>query len=156
MSFNFKSIVIHPILFAIYPVLFLFSYNIHALPFKAIYLPILLIPLVVFSIWLVIRYFLKNGKKAGFVISLVIIISTFYGHIHNVGSNFEDELSNFIPSLLLGAFLILLGVGVYYFVRTKRNLEKPTMIVNVIAISMIALVLVNIGSLKESFKLSGT
>jgi len=153
-SFKLKSIVIHPILFAIYPVLFLFSYNIHALPFKAIYLPMLLIPLVVFLIWLAIRYVLKNGKKAGFVISLVIIVGTFYGHIYNVSSNFEDELSNFIPSLLLGVFLILVGVGIYYFVRTKRNLEKPTMIVNVIAISMIAIVLINIGTSKiESYSM---
>jgi len=77
VSFKLKSIIIHPILFAVYPVLFLYSYNIHALPLKAIYLPILIIPLVVFSIWLAIRYVLKNGKKAGFVMSLIIIVVTF-------------------------------------------------------------------------------
>ena len=147
-SFDLKSIVIHPILFAIYPVLFLYSYNIHALPLKTIYIPILVIPLFVFSIWLVVRYVLKNGKKAGLVVSLIIILITFYGHIFNVSSNSEDEVSKIIPILLLGVFFVLLGVGVYYFVRTKRNLEKPTMVVNVIAISMIAIVLVSIGSSK--------
>ncbi len=143
-----KALVIHPILFAIYPVLFLYSYNIYNLPLRGLFLPLLIVPLFALSLWLVLRFVLKSGMKAGFVVSLIIILITFYGHIFNLLTDSLVEKSELSQILLLGAFLVLLGVGVYFFVRTKRNLAKPTLVVNVIAISMIAIVLVNIGSSK--------
>jgi len=143
-----KAIVIHPILFAIYPVLFLYSFNIYNVPIRGLFLPLLVVPLFALALWLVLRFVLKSGMKAGLIVSLIIILVTFYGHIFNLITESLIEKSELSQILLLGVFLVLLGVGVYYFVRTKRNLEKPTLVVNVIAISMIAIVLVSIGSSK--------
>ena len=143
-----KAIVIHPILFAIYPMLFLYSYNIYNLPLRGLFLPLLVVPLFALALWLVLRFVLKSGMKAGLIVSLIIILVTFYGHIYNLITDSFIEGSELNKILLLGVFLVLLGVGAYYFARTKRNLERPTMVVNVIAISMIAIVLINIGSSK--------
>jgi len=149
LVYNIKeSSLIHPILFAIYPVLFLYSHNIYNVPLRGLFLPLLIVPLFALSLWLVLRFVLKSGMKAGFIVSIIIIMITFYGHVFNLITDSLVEKSELSQILLLGVFLILLGVGVYYFIRTKRNLEKPTMVVNVIAISMIAIVFVNIGSTK--------
>ncbi len=149
-----KSVVLHPILFAIYPVLFLYSFNIYNVPLRGLFLPLLVVPLFALALWLVLRFVLKSGIKAGFIVSLIIILVTFYGHIFNLITDSLVEKSEITQILLVGLFLVLLGVGAYYFARTKRNLEKPTMVVNVIAISMIAIVLVNIGTSKiESYSM---
>ena len=81
MVYNIKeSSLIHPILFAIYPVLFLYSHNIYNVPLRGLFLPLLIVPLFVLSLWLVLRFVLKSGMKAGFIVSIIIIMITFYGH----------------------------------------------------------------------------
>ena len=140
--------LIHPILFSIYPILFLYSYNIYNVPLRGLFLPLLIVPLFAAALWLVLRFVLKSGMKAGFIVSLIIILITFYGHIFNLITDSLVEKSEISQTILLGIFLLMFCVGVYFFVRTKRELGKPTMVINVIAISMIAIVLLNIGASK--------
>jgi len=142
---------LHPILFSIYPVLFLYSHNISILPIQGILIPLFVISLSAFSFWLVLGLVLKNGAKAGFIVSLIMFMFFFYNHIinfvtfsHNV-VGLGDIRSPIIQTFIV-IFLILLAVGIYYFVRTKRKLDKPTLIANAIAVVLIAMVLMNIGS----------
>jgi len=139
-----KSGLIHPFLFAIFPVVFLYSNNMDILPFEGFLLPLLFVLLLSVSLWIILRFILHNGKKAGFLVSLYIILIFFYGHISNLLYDFGNDFFEIISTYLIFLFFLVFIGGTYFFVRTKKKLDNATMITNVIALTIIALVLVNI------------
>jgi len=68
--------VIHPFLFAIYPILFLFASNIDIVSPEEIVLPILITLLVAVSLWISLSFILKNQYKTN---GLEIIEPIYYG-----------------------------------------------------------------------------
>jgi len=65
--------VIHPFLFAIYPILFLFAFNIDVVSPEEIVLPILITLLVAVSLWISLSFILKNQYKTNGLEILQII-----------------------------------------------------------------------------------
>jgi len=136
--------VIHPFLFAIYPILFLFAFNIDVVSPEEIVLPILITLLVAVSLWISLSFILKNQYKSGFIVSLGLILFFSYGHSYILFEEFSGEL---ISHIILGSiFLIIFIIGTYFFIRIKNKLNKVTTIVNVVAISLIAISFINIGT----------
>jgi len=136
--------VIHPFLFAIYPILFLFASNIDVVSPEEIVLPILITLLVAVSLWISLSFILKNQNKSGFIVSLGLILFFAYGHSYFLFEEFSGEL---ISHTILGSiFLIIFIIGTYFFIRIKNKLNKVTTIVNVVAISLIAISFINIGT----------
>jgi len=85
--------------------------------------------------------------KEGNSISLGVILFSFYGHVYGSldGEVFIDD-DNLVPhEYLLPIFLIFFIIGTFYFIKTKRKLDKATIIANTIAIALVAISLVNIG-----------
>jgi len=130
-----KQIVIHPFLFAIFPILSLFGYNISSVSFDQIVIPLSLSIFITFLIWIALGKVLKNKIKAGFITSLGLIMFFFYGHIYMLIDEFQKDV--FSHFFLLIPWLILIGLGSYYFIKTKRLLDKATFIVNIIAITLV-------------------
>ena len=138
-----KKIVIHPFLFAIFPIIFLFSQNLYVKP-EEIVLPLSMVIIVTIVIWIVLSFVLKSRIKSGFITSLGLIIFFSYGHIYILLNNLQKDV-DFSHILLLTPTLILFGLGVYYFIKTKRHLNNATKIVNVISIALIMISFVTIG-----------
>jgi len=136
-----RSSVLHPILFSIFPIIFLFSQNLHVEP-EEIVLPILITIIVTILIWIVLSFLLKSQIKSGFIVSLGLVIFFSYGHIYILLDSFQSDLSQYI---LLIPVLILFGLGSYYFIRTKNLLYNATKIVNGIAAALIVMSLVGAG-----------
>ncbi len=146
MSFKVKEFsLIHTILFAIFPVLFLYSINISPLPFQSFILPLLLIVSYAGLLWIILRAVLKNSYKAGFIVSTLFFIFLMFYHFVNVLSQNESNNFGFIPQYLAIIFLIIFSLSTYYFVKTKRKLDNATKITNGMAIALVLIVLVNIG-----------
>ena len=147
-----KSGLIHPFLFAIFPGLFFYSHNIEILSLQGLLIPLLVITLFAFSLWLALRFIFRNGRKAGLIVSLFMILFLLPGHILDlVLENFPSEdltkiLLGSALYLALAVTLVLLGLVVYYLIRTKRKLDNATLLANVIGISLIAIVFMNIGA----------
>ena len=140
-----KTSVIHPFLFAFFPVIFLVSYNIDLLLLQEIVLPSLTILTMAFVIWFVLGKKLKNWRKSGFIVSLGIVLFFSFGHLFNLtyGCKIGDFL--FCRTLVLWPiFLMLFVLGTIYFVKTKRKLDNATTITNVIAITLVVISSVNI------------
>jgi len=140
-----KSYIIHPFLFAIFPIVFTFTFNIHLLPFNDVIIPLVAILIFSFILWIVLRFFL-TGKKAGLIISLSLVLFFTYGHLYI----FLNDLSDGISELgrhryLLSLYAICFIVGITYFVKTKRKLDNATTIANGIAIALIVISIVNMG-----------
>ena len=136
----------HPFLFAIFPIVFTFAFNIHLLPFNDVIFPLVAILIFSFILWIVLRIFL-NGKKAGLIISLSLVLFFTYGHLYIFLNDLSDGISEIgRHRYLLSFYAICFIVGITYFVKTKRKLDNTTTIANTIAITLIVISIINIGT----------
>ena len=133
--------VVHPFLLSIFPITFLFFQNVGIDPEEMV-LPLLIVLIFTFVIWIVLGFVLKNKIKSGFIVSLGLVIFFSYGHIYIVLDAFRPNLSHFI---LIIPFIGLFGLGSYYFIKTKNPLDNATKIVNGVAVVFIILSLLGGG-----------
>ena len=143
MSINVSSSsIIHPILFALFPIVFIFSNNTSFLSITELFEPLILIIGITILIWVILKVTLKNTKKNSLVLSLGVVIFFFYGHFHNSLNELSGEyIRNFI---LIPVFLILFSILVIILFRINSDLKNITKIVNAIAITIVLMSSVNI------------
>jgi len=141
-----KSSVIHPLLFAFFPIISLFSNNVSELPPEDILLPSLILVTIALVAWYVLGMFSKNYFKTGLVISTFLFLFFSYGHFHFLLPgllNAFDEISHKIPLLFFLALFIIITI---FIIKSKRKFDNLTKIVNIVAIVIISFSLVNVTS----------
>jgi len=84
-----KPIVFHTILFAIFPVVFLYSNNLHRLVLDDIVLPLLLVIGATILLWFTLKKVLKSKEKSGLLTSLYLLLFFTFGHIWILIQGFE-------------------------------------------------------------------
>ena len=142
---NKKFSIVHPFLLSLFPVLFIYSQNVHELSVQEIILPILLILFAAVLLWILVRFIIKNNEKSSFIISLLLVLSFSYGHIYLLVDDFTLGNSDIgRHQYLLIPFAISFIVGTYYFVKTKRRLNNASIISSAITGTFIAIILINI------------
>jgi len=139
-----KILVIHPFLFAIFPVIFLFSVNVNSVFPEEIIIPLISVIAVTFLIWIALGFLLKSRIKSGFIVSIGLVLFFTYGHIYILLDEFQMD-SDFSHFVLIIPGLVLFALGSFFFIRTKKSLINPTKIVNVIAVSLVIISLLGIG-----------
>jgi len=99
-----KSIIFHPFLFAVYPILFLYSHNVREIRSIKEVLTLSAF-LIIFTLlfWLVLEFILKNKKKTGLIISLFLLLFFSYGHF----TKFIWGFSFSIGAVTIGRNLLL-------------------------------------------------
>ena len=139
-----KNLLVHPFLFSLFPVLFLFQYNIHEIPLQDVFLPLFFSFVVGFTLWIVLRFFI-GGKKAGLITSLVIMLFIIFSNLHMFILNSNTDFSFLGRTSILGAtMLALLVVGIVYLIKSKRIFDNLNSITNVIALSLIGFLVMSI------------
>ena len=131
-----KLSTIHPLLFAIFPIILLYSQNIHLLPIEEIIIPILLVVGLSTISWIILNYFLRNLLKAGLIVSLFLVVFFSYGHVYNILDDVSFlgfDIGRHI--FLLIPFFVVLVLGIIYLLKTKRKLNNLSSVVNVISIT---------------------
>jgi len=148
-----KTFIIHPFLFAIFPILFLYSHNIGQL--SMISLSEILIPIgitlgftaiAVLFFWLILK---KDCKKAGIIVAIFLVLFFSYGRVYDPIKGLK--IGNFIIGghrYLLVVWLILFILGTYFTIRIKKDLRNFSNILNVIAVVLVLFSLANIGIYK--------
>lgn len=145
-----KAIIIYPFLFALFPVLFLYSYNKEQLPFNEVFLPSAIILgftiVAILILWLILK---KNGKKSGIITTIFLILFFSYGRVYEAIKTWK------IGNILIGRhrylmiiWAILLILCVYFTIRTRKDLHNLTQILNVIGVVLIIFPLINVGIYK--------
>lgn len=141
-----KQLVFHPILIALFPVLLIYSQNIHLILLEGIIFPILIIVTVAIGLWASIKFILKNIIKSGLISSILIFLFFSYGHIFNIlESNLTQEYSNSIHIFLLILYTVIAFLSTCYLVKTNRRLNNFTTITNAMSIGLIVFVIYTIG-----------
>ena len=137
-----KRLIIHPILFAIFPIIFLYSHNINEMSIDQILIPIAIALVSFFILWVILSFILKNKIKAGVAITLLAVLFFSYGHFYDLLEKWDffiPKHRHLIPGLLLG-----FGYATYFVKVSHRNFLKINNLLNIIAIVLIATNLANI------------
>lgn len=113
MKLKEKLPYIHPFLFALYPVFFLYSLNIHEYPESTLLVPLLLVLFFAGIIFFVSKQLVKQLDKAALVSSAFILLFFSYGRIVDF---FDNKLIVFV------AVLILFGAIAYGVIRYTKSL----------------------------------
>lgn len=134
-----KAPVIHPFLLALFPVVFLFAQNIEMVSASQTLLPSAIVLGFTSLSIVLLRMTFKDGRKAGIVVSVFLVLFFSYGHAFDlVRDSVEDRLvESSAHAYLLSAWAILFVVGVYGATKV-RDPKKWTNILNIVAIAMIA------------------
>jgi len=136
-----KSLVIHPFLFALFPVLFLFAHNVGQVSFSEILVPtaIVLGFTLLLLLLLLSRLIVKDRKKAGIAVSMVLVLCFSYGHVYETIGWWRIK-----DRYLLLAFGMLLVCGAYFIIKTRRNMHNFTKVLNIVATFLVVISLINI------------
>jgi len=137
-----KSFIIHPFLFAIFPILFLFSHNVDQVSYSELLLPSAIVLGFTLLLILLSRSIFKDNNKAGIIVSLFLILFFSYGHVRDL------IIASFTPGknkYLLIAWGLFFTYGAYLTIRTRRNLHNFTNTLNIVALSIVLISLLTIG-----------
>ncbi len=134
------SMVVHPILFGVAPVLSLYSQNWRLVPPVELLLAISSSLVLLTLAWLVAHLVYRNAMKSGLATSAFLLSFYFYGFLYQ--RLFGPEAvadSRGRHALLLSLFLVtVLAVG-RGIVRVSSELGRVTQILNVVAVVTVAL-----------------
>ncbi len=154
MKSSYKQLIsgridLHPFLFAIYPILFLFAHNIDKTAPIELALPIMIVLIMAALIWAGSRFITKDPKKSSISTSLFFIVFFAYGptsgHILKLAqaTSGQDVLPGFHYYLLVASLLVL--VLVFYLIRrSDRDLGPFSTFLNATGIILVSISLASI------------
>jgi len=141
-----SKIIIHPILFAVFPVMMLYFSNIRFVSLSETLFPLIILVGITIPIWFVLKLILKNGVKSALITSLILVICFSYGYTYLMIDDLT--INNFDVGkhrYLLVPFLAVFIIGIFYLIKTKKKLNVANTITNVGSLTIVIITLVNIG-----------
>ena len=137
-----KWFVLHPYLFGLFPVLFLFARNADQMPLRDTVVPALAVLAFVLLATFLLNLFLRNINKAGLIVSVFLLIFFSYGHLVDFMQRLHLEFDQFddtVNGVLLGCLGLALVVVVFFTVRASGNLPRLTRLLNAVAAILVVL-----------------
>ena len=131
-----KPLVIHPLLVAIFPILFLYAQNMGEMKANQIFLLLGISLGLALFMWLLFGLWLKNRAKAGLATSICVFFLFTYGHFYGL----LGKQDIFVPrNALLAGMLLAIGCGLYFIRRVRSDLMTTTRVLNIAAAVVIAI-----------------
>jgi len=134
-----RRLILHPILIAAFPVLFLFDKNIRDYPIDVVYAPLVAVIASAVAMWAVLRWLMGDWRRSGLLISLAFLLFFSYGQFARLLPRTVFSASGVAIGtrlLLAGASLVVFAAALLVVVRTRADLAKVTMIANVVAVGL--------------------
>jgi hypothetical protein len=138
-----KLFPFHSILLAIYPVVMLYANNVKEVSADVLLRPLLIALGISVLLLLLVRLVLRDWQRAGFLISLTMLLFFTYGHIYELKKTIVLLTDFWRHRYLLPLFLIALIAGVIVVLRTHKN-PQLTQILNLVCIILFIYPLVQI------------
>ncbi len=133
-----RPVPFHHLLFALAPILFLYSHNAATLPIAR---SELLLPLAVsfagaLALWLLLWVVMRSSRRAALVVSLFLVLFYIYGRaLGAIGSKTAPWL---LPMAAAGILLL----GFLFFGRPRREFGGLTVFLNLVSLALVAINLV--------------
>jgi hypothetical protein len=133
-----KGIIIHPFLFALFPILALLAYNITEVD-PRVAVRSIVISLIGTIILLILIFLLtRSWKKAGLAATLFLVLFFSYGQVYEfLQQNTFFGFSFGRHRFLILIYLLLLFVGMWSIFRKSIDLTNATLALNVVAILLL-------------------
>ena len=146
-----KTLILHPFILAIYPILFYYNLNKHEVWFSETLVPMASSLFVALLLFLLLKLIFKSTTKSGILTSLVLILFFMYEAIQIgvVDSDSVKLVLDFDPNLFwtYGILLILATTGLFFW---SGKYHKVTKYLNAVAVILIVFSLVGLVSHKIS------
>jgi len=129
---------IHPIAFAVFPILTLLANNIREVDARVAIRPAIVSVVFVLLLLGLIAPLTKNTQKSALIISLFIILFFSYGQIYQLVKN--AEVSNFIIGrhrYLFPFFCLIFLTGTWFVLRKLENVREFTQTLNIIGVGLL-------------------
>jgi hypothetical protein len=136
-------VVFYPLLFAAFPILFLYAYNISETSVSQVWLPLIISVAAALVLWAILSLILRSLAKAGLATAILLVFFFSYGRLYEILENWGVVTKH---GYLLPFVLFIWGYCVYFISQAKRNFRTTTMVLNVVAVALIAINLFNIAS----------
>ena len=136
-----KRAVVHPLLFAAFPVLFLYSRNVGQTPLWLIVRPLVVLTAIALLLGLGLTLLLKNAHKAGILVSAVFLIAFAHGELVGRAGKYLAHLGpgdHSWAALLAGLAFLLIA---WKTLQTKRALRDITVLLNIVGLFTIGILL---------------
>jgi hypothetical protein len=127
-----KPIVIHPMLFSIYAIVFLFAQNVEAVRVVSTLRPLALTVLSGLTLLFIFRVVLRDKQKAGIICSSIVLLFFSYKHIYVLLQVIGARHRFLLPALGIVLLFVIIMV-----LRTKRPLDLLTRFSNFAALFLI-------------------
>ena len=138
--------MLHPFLFAAYPVLALLAYNIEETRLSQVFRPLLSSLLAAVALILIWKLIVKDWNKAGLFTTLTLVLFFSYGHIYNKLEPVQlFDISVGRHRFWIPVWIALLTVGLWWANRRAWNFKAITQTLNIIAVVALVFPLFQIG-----------
>ena len=135
-------VVFHPLLFAAFPVLFLYAHNISQTAAGEVWLPLAIAVSAALVLWAILSRVVHSLAKAGLATAIFLALFFSYGRLHGILAHQGLFLANHY--LLLPATLLIWVGCLYSISRAKRDFRITTRLFNIVAVVLIAINLFSI------------
>jgi hypothetical protein len=129
-----RTAAVHPILFAVSPIIFVYSYNSAKIPISPheLVLPVAVSLAATAVLWLALGLLLWSSLRAALIVSLLLVLFFLYGHVSAaLGSKPQAR-----PYLLAACGLLVAG-GTWLAIRARRSLPAITVVLNLVAAAIL-------------------
>ena len=144
-----NSFPLHTLLFAIYPILYVYSRNLMNIPFGET-VRYLVISVLFFTFLLIcFRVALKDWGKSGLLSSLLAVLFFAFGHVANAAENLLLTTPvDFSLQALLWIWLVIFLV-LSYFIVSRPILDTTTRFLNLLSLILIVFAGINIAKVGD-------
>jgi Sulfatase len=141
-----RGLVIHPVLFGAFPILYLYAHNIQeGVSLSDLFRSLAVVVGATVVLLALARLALRDLRKAGLIVSALVLLFFSYGHVYLAVQDWEIAGVVVGRNAVLGPLWALLGIAaVVAVMRTRRRLDEMTSVLNVVAAG---LVLINLFSI---------
>jgi hypothetical protein len=136
-------VVFYPLLFAAFPILFLYAHNMSETSASQLWLPMGVSVAAALVLWIVLSFILRSLSKAGFATGIFLVFFFSYGRFYDVLNNWGIPVKQ---AYLFSTMLFVWGYCGYFINRAKGSFATSTKVLNVIAVVLIIINLFNIVS----------
>jgi hypothetical protein len=133
------STPVHPFLLAAFPVLFLFAENFGETEPAEVAIPLVLAVGATALAFVALRFVLRDTLRAALLTSLGVAAFFFFGHAENL-----LRAVGLTEGKVLAGWLVVTAVAAVVIVRSRRDVARLTVALNVVAIVLVANVVVTI------------
>jgi len=126
-----RPLILHPIFFAIFPPLFLYSINLWQTEIDVLWNPLTHILYATLLLWYLLQRIFGRRLLVGLLTSLTLFMFFAYGHIH--GALLNREIFIGYHRFLLPLWLLLFGLGVVLVFRLRSRWQAMTFILNLVS-----------------------